>query len=135
MTPFVNPAVQERFAGYSEAARQRLLEMRETILAVAAATAGVGPIEETLKWGQPSYLTQATKSGSTVRIDAHPDGGTAIYVNCQTDLVETFRSHYPALVYEGARCVHFPAELPLPDAPLRHIIALTLTYHARKRRR
>lgn len=135
MTPFASPAVRERFAGYPEGERQRLLAMRETILDVAAGTDGVGPVEETLKWGQPSYLPSATKSGTTLRIDAHPAGGAAIYVNCQTDLVEAFRSHYPALLYEGVRCVRFPAEAPLPEAELRHIIALTLTYHARKRKR
>jgi len=135
MTPFASPAVQERFAGYPDSERQRLLAMRETILDVAARTDGVGPIEETLKWGQPSYLPAATKSGTTVRIDAHPEGGVAIYVNCQTDLVEQFRGHYPALVYEGVRCIRFPAEAPFPEAQLRHIIALALTYHARKRRR
>jgi hypothetical protein len=135
MTPFASPAVEERFAGYPAAERQRLMEMRETIFEVAAGTDGVGPIEETLKWGQPSYLTPATKSGTTIRIDAHPDGGAAIYVNCQTDLVETFRGHYPGLIYEGARCVRFPAEAPVPEAQLRHIIALALTYHVRKRKR
>ena len=134
MTPFASPAVAEKFASYPSAERQRLMELRETILDVAARTSGVGPIEETLKWGQPSYLTPATKSGTTVRIDAHRDGGTAIYVNCQTDLVDIFRSHYPALVYEGVRAVRFPADAPVPEEPLRHIIALTLTYHARKRK-
>ena len=135
MTPFASPAVEERFAGYPEAERRRLMEMRETIFEVAAGTDGVGPIEETLKWGQPSYLTPTTKSGTTLRIDAHPDGGSAIYVNCQTDLVDTFRSHYPALVYEGVRCVRFPPDALVPEEPLRHIIALTLTYRARKRKR
>ncbi|HEV7274834.1 MAG TPA: DUF1801 domain-containing protein [Devosiaceae bacterium] len=135
MAPFASPAVEERFANYPEAARPRLLEMREIILDVARKTEGVGELEETLKWGQPSYLTAATKSGTTVRIDAHLDGGAALLVNCQTDLVEEFRRHYPALLYEGARCVRFPDEQPLPEAPLRHIIALTLTYHARKWKR
>lgn len=134
MTPFASPAVAEKFAAYLPVVRQRLMKMRETIFDVAARTNGVGAIEETLKWGQPSYLTPVTKSGTTVRIDAHPDGGAAIYVNCQTDLVDTFRSHYPALVYEGVRCVRFPADAPVPEEPLRHIIALTLTYHARKRK-
>lgn len=134
MTPFASAAVQERFAGYPSADRRRLMAIRETILDVAAGTDGVGPIEETLKWGQPSYLTPATRSGTTLRIDAHPDGGVAIYVHCQTDLVDTFRSRYPALIYEGTRCVRLPADTPVPEAQLRHMIALTLTYHARKRK-
>ena len=34
----------------------------------AASTDGGGPIEETLKWGDPAYVTSATKSGSTIRV-------------------------------------------------------------------
>ena len=69
-----------------------MLALRRLILDTAKTTKGVGPIEETLKWGQPSYLTPETKSGSTVRIDqvkAEP-GQYAVYFHCQTNLVETF---------------------------------------------
>jgi len=66
--------------------RQRLLALRWLILDTAAATAGVGRIEEALKWGQPSYLTTNPKSGSTIRIDQVPPGGYALYVHCQTNL-------------------------------------------------
>jgi hypothetical protein len=62
------------------------LALRRLILDTARTTDGAGRIEETLKWGQPSYLTPETKSGSTVRID-HVDGKQyAIYFHCQTDL-------------------------------------------------
>ena len=130
---FASPAVREKFAAYGRRQRARLMAMRDLIFEVAAATPGVGALEETLKWGQPSYLTPETRSGTTIRIDTHPEGGAALYVNCQTDLVETFREHYPQLSYEGVRAVVFGADAPLPEAPLRHIIALTLTYHQRKK--
>lgn len=126
--------VRQKFAAYPPLQRMRLLAVRALILEVAAATDGVGRIEETLKWGQPSYLTPETKSGTTIRIDAHPAGGAALYVNCQTDLVDTYRTHYPALTYEGTRAVVIAPDAPLPDKPLRHIVALALTYHARKKR-
>jgi hypothetical protein len=127
--------VKAKFGTYAGAQRRRLEAMRGLVFNVAKATPGVGAIEETLKWGQPSYLTPETKSGTTIRIDAHPAGGVAMYVNCQTDLVDTFRTHYPKLAYEGVRAVVFPPDKPLPERELRHIIALTLTYHARKRPR
>jgi hypothetical protein len=129
----MTPAVKSRFATYAPGQRRQLAAMRELVLEVARATAGVGAIEETLKWGQPSYVTPETKSGTTIRIDAHPSGGAAMYVNCQTDLVDTFRAHYPKLSYEGVRAVVFPPDRPLPDRELRHMIALTLTYHSRKK--
>ena len=126
-------AVRERIEALPAAQRDRLLTIRSLILDVARNTPEIGRIEETLKWGQPSYLTPETKSGTTIRIDAHPGGGTALYVNCQTSLVDTFRAHYPGLSYEGVRAVVFAPDAPLPKTQLKHIIALTLTYHARKR--
>ena len=52
--------------------------------------AGVGRLTETLKWGQPSYLTAESGSGTTVRIDRlkNRDDGYAIYFHCQSGLVE-----------------------------------------------
>lgn len=127
-----NPAVAERYAAYPAATRVRLLALRALVFETAAATPGVGRIEETLKWGQPSYLTPETGSGTTVRIDAHSGGGVAMFVHCQTDLVATFRRHYPRLDYEGARAIVM-RDGPVDEAALRHCIGLALTYHERKR--
>jgi hypothetical protein len=66
---FADPAVAAVFSAYPEPLQTRLLALRRLILDTAMTTNGVGALEETLKWGQPSYLTTATKSGSTVRID------------------------------------------------------------------
>ena len=57
------------FAKYPRDIAEKLLELRALILKVAAETKGVGELEEALKWGQPSYLTRQTGSGSTIRID------------------------------------------------------------------
>ena len=138
MGAFEDPAVEAVFAGYEEPARARLLELRALILKTAAETGGVGPLDETLKWGQPSYLTAKTKSGSTIRIDAVKDMPTrcALYFICHTDLVETFRELYPTeLSYGGNRSILLETTDPLPEAPLRHCIALALTYHSRKKAR
>lgn len=132
---FADQSVKQKFAGYDPARRERLLAVRQMVFDVAAMTPGVGKLEETLKWGQPSYHTPETKSGTPLRIDAHPDGGVAVYVNCQTDLIDQFRVHYPNLNYEGFRAVVMPPDSTLPEAELKHIMALTLTFHARKKRR
>ena len=131
--PFADPAVEAIFQAYPSAVRKRLLALRRLILDTAKSTAGVGRIEETLKWGQPSYLTVQPKSGSTIRIDQVPPGGYALYVHCQTNLVATFRELYPtALAYGGNRSILFDAGRDPPEAILRHCIALALTYHLRK---
>lgn len=127
-----NPAVAEKFAAYPADTRERLLALRRLVLEVAAATPGVGRIKETLKWGQPSYLTPETGSGTTVRIDGHAKGGVAMFVSCQTNLVETYRALYPERDYEGDRAVVLRDGLG-DEAALRHCIGLALTYHSRKR--
>jgi hypothetical protein len=128
-------AVDAVFKAYPQPARATLLALRRLILDTAKTTAGVGRIEEALKWGQPSYLTPKTKSGSTVRID-HVDGQqVAIYFHCQTDLVTTFRELYPdKWSYGGNRCILLDADDKIDDAALRHCVALALTYHLNKRK-
>lgn len=133
---FADPAVAAAFSAYPKPLQTRLQALRRLILDAAKATKGVGALQETLKWGQPSYLTTETKSGSTVRIDqvkAVP-GQVALYFHCQTDLVATFRERYPQLRYGGNRSILLDAEDDVPEAALRHCVALALTYHLRKRK-
>lgn len=123
------------FAGYPPALRRRLRRLRALILETARTTQGVGPLEETLKWGQPSYLPAQSGSGTTVRIDRVRDdtGRYAMYFHCQTNLVSTFRQMYPAeLRYGGNRSILFEQDEAVDEAALKHCIALALTYHKRK---
>jgi hypothetical protein len=133
---FADPAVAAVFGAYPKPLQTRLLALRRLILDTAKVTKGVGALEETLKWGQSSYLTTATKSGSTVRIDRIKSATDryAVFFHCQTDLVETFRQLYPTeLNYGGNRSILLDAEDPMPEAALRHCVALALTYHLRKK--
>ncbi|MBT9500479.1 MAG: DUF1801 domain-containing protein [Burkholderiaceae bacterium] len=135
MTPFRDPDVEAKFAAYPRAARQRLLELRELVFAVAERTPGVGELEETLKWGEPAYLTK-NGGGSTVRMDwkpRHPDQ-YALYLNCRTTLVETFRTMFPNdFVFEGDRALVLPVTGAAPQDALALCIEASLTYHARQR--
>src|SRR3954464_15875688 len=127
-------AVEAVFDAYPKPVKAKLLALRRLIFDTAKATKGVGALEETLKWGQPSYLTPKTRSGSTIRIDqVKPEPGRyAIYFHCQTNLVETFRELYPNLRYSGNRAILLDAGDRLPEAELRHCVGLALTYHLRK---
>jgi hypothetical protein len=130
-------AVNAVFSAYPKPVKAKLLALRRLIFDTAKTTTGVGALEEALKWGQPSYLTTESKSGSTIRIDQvkAEAGQYAVYFHCQTDLVETFRELYPELRYGGNRSILLDAGEKLPEAALRHCVALALTYHARKRGR
>src|SRR6185312_13252073 len=128
--------VPEIFDAYPRPVRAKLLGLRKLIFDTAKKTEGVGAVEEALKWGQPSYLTPESKSGSTIRIDqvkAVP-GQYAVYFHCQTNLVDTFRELYPELKYSGNRAILLDASEKVPEPALRHCVALALTYHARKRK-
>ncbi len=134
---FSDPAVDAVFSTYPKPVKARLLALRRLIFDTAKATNGVGRLQETLKWGQPSYLTAETKSGSTIRIDRVKSAANqyAIYFHCQTDLVATFRELYPSeLRYGGNRSILLEAAEELPALALRHCVALALTYHLNKRR-
>jgi len=112
-----------------------LLEVRRLILGTAANTAGVGAVEETLKWGQPSYLTLLSKSGSTIRIDRVKNGAAdyAMYFHCQTTLVDSFRLMFrDTFKYEGNRAIVFNEDDAVPVDALRQCIAMALTYHLKK---
>jgi hypothetical protein len=137
MTAFGSPAVEQAFGAIPAPVRRKLLALRRLILETAAATEGVGEIEETLKWGEPAYLTPRTRSGSPVRLgwkQARP-GEYAMYFNCRTTLVETFRTLFPRdLRFEGNRAIVFHAGDAVPRDVLRFCVAQALTYHERKRR-
>jgi hypothetical protein len=131
-----NPAVEAVFGAYPKPVKAKLLALRRLIFDTAKVTKGVGTLQETLKWGQPSYLTPETKSGSTIRIDqVKPEAGqVAVYFHCQTNLVETFRELYPELSFGGNRSILLDAADKLPETALRHCVALALTYHLNKRK-
>jgi len=134
--PTAPPAVAAVFATYPQPLRRRLEALRRLILDTARTTPRVGALEETLKWGQPSYLTTESGSGSTIRIDrinSEPDH-YALYVHCQTGLIAIFRDLYPELTYGGKRCVVLETSADLPEKALRHCIALALTYHSARRK-
>jgi hypothetical protein len=135
MRRFASNDVRSVFKSYPLLLRAKLMTLRELVLDTAARTAGVGRLTETLKWGQPSYLTEETGSGTTVRIDRLKAGdGYAIYFHCQSGLVGQFRELYPdTFTYESERALHFTAKDRLPARELRHCIALALTHHLRKK--
>jgi len=136
MRRFYKSDVASVFKAYPRDLRARLMALRELVFDAAARTEGVGRLTETLKWGQPSYLTEETGSGTTVRIDRLKAGdGYAVYFHCQSGLLGQFRELYPdTFKYEGKRAIVFEAGDRVPARELRHCLALALTHHARKKK-
>jgi len=122
------PSVEDKINSYPENIQSRMLELRALILSIADENK-IDELEETLKWGEPAYLT---KHGSTVRIDwksKHPNN-FFIYFNCKTTLVETFKEiYFDVLNFEGNRAIVLKVDGPLPKNELAVCILMSLRYH------
>jgi hypothetical protein len=106
------------------------MALRHLIFTVAVQTQGVGRIDETLRWGEPAYLTPETRSGSTIRIGTPKAGGFALYCNCRTSLIADFRDLMgEAFRYEGTRAVLFRTPEEIDAEKLGLLISRALTWH------
>jgi len=124
-----NPAVEKVFDNYPKQIRPKLKHLRQLILDTASEIEDIGILEETLKWGEPSYLV---KNGSTIRIDykkSKPEQ-YAMYFKCTSQLVSTFKMLYGnTFSFEENRAIVFKLNEKIPDSELKHCISLALTYH------
>ena len=124
------------FEAYPAEIRMRLMDLRQLVFDTARTTSGVGELEETLRWGEPSYLTTGSRSGSIIRIDSRNPEEYAIYFHCQTDLIDRFKQRYPTeFEYDGNRSIVFEKNTKIPRAELSQCIAQALTYHLDKEKR
>ena len=124
-----SPEVELVFNNYPGAVRKKIVNLRRLIIDAASEIEEITNIEETLKWGEPSYLV---KNGSTIRIDwkkKKPDQ-YAVYFKCTSKLVPTFKMVYnDTFKYEGNRAIVFHINDEIPEAELKKCIAAGLTYH------
>ena len=124
-----NLEVTNVFSNYPEHIHEKMMMLRQLVLDTALETKAVDAIEETLKWGEPSYVT---KSGSTIRIGwkkKYPNH-YAMYFHCKTKLIDTFKEIYgDKFEFEGNRAIVFDINEDVPINELKHCISLSLTYH------
>ncbi len=124
-----NPQVEAVFKNYPEFVQSKMRELRNLVIEVAKETEGISRLEETLKWGEPSYLT---RNGSTIRMDWKPKSPNqyAMYFKCTSKLVKTFKDVFgEAFSYEGDRAIVFQMDDPVPKDKLKSCIKAALTYH------
>lgn len=127
-----NPATAQKFASYPVHVKYQMDALRELIREVAVEAEDVTALEETLKWGEPAFLT---KKGSTVRMDwkqKAPDQ-YAVYFKCTSKLVGTFREVYGDLFrYEKNRAIVFSLTEEIPRTELKDCLRMALCYHSLK---
>ena len=101
---------------------------------VAEESEDVKKLEETLKWGEPSYLT---KTGSTIRMDwkAKAPDQYAMYFKSTSKLVLTFKEVYGDMFkYEKNRAILFALDDKVPEKELKDCIRMALHYHLLKKK-
>lgn len=131
----MNPELEKKYQSYPGHIRPKIAFLRELILDVASHSEGVGELEQTLKWGEPAFLTPESKSGTTIRIDwknKKPDQ-YSMYFNCRTTLIDSYKSLFPRTFhYEGNRAIVFSLNEVVAVDELRLCISMALRYHLEK---
>lgn len=120
-------SVKEKFDSYPNSVSKQLTIIRELIFSIAKKE-GIEDLSETLKWGEPTYISD---SGSAIRIDWKAKYPTqfCVYFNCKTSLVATFKEVYTdTFSYDGNRALIFELGSNIPMTELSHCISLSLRY-------
>ena len=124
-----SPEFELIFSNYPDFVRNKMLFLRALIVESAKEINEITQLEETLKWGEPSFLT---KTGSTIRMDWKPKTPQqyAMYFQCTSRLVETFKILFKnTFHFEGKRALVFQLEDEVPVVELKFCIKAALTYH------
>ena len=123
------------FDSYPMKMKAKLLFLRQLIFDTAASIENIGKLEETLRWGEPSYLTPNSKIASTIRIawkESQKDK-YSIFFKCTANLVPAFKEKFPdKFNFGGNRSIDFALNEKVPVKELKQCIALALTYHRNK---
>ncbi|MDH5231462.1 MAG: DUF1801 domain-containing protein [Gammaproteobacteria bacterium] len=126
---FEQEEVKQKFLQYPDGVREKMLYLRSLVFDTVAENSELGPIQETLKWGEPSYLC---KNGSTLRMDwkSKQIDQVALYFHCQTNLIETFREIYTNVFhFDGKRAIIFQLDQTIPENEIKQCIKMALNYH------
>lgn len=130
MAPPMQTDIQEKFNHYPPTVQPLWLQLREIIFELCQQHQ-LGTVEESLKWGEPSF---SVKHGSPVRLDWKPKYPEycCVFFNCKTTLVDTFKTLFhphPHIRFEGNRAMLLACDKPLPPAIIKQCLLMALTYH------
>lgn len=124
-----SPEFKDKLKSYPDFVRDKMQFLRELVVETAKDIPEVSNLEETLKWGEPSFLN---KNGSTLRMDwkEKTPNQYQMYFKCTSRLVETFKLVFGDLFeYEKNRAIIFQLDQEIPVEELKKCIKATLMYH------
>lgn len=123
--------IDVRFHHYPPKAKEYAGKIR-SLIHETATQEGIPKVEESLKWGEPSFKSP---HGSPFRMDwkDHNPEHFYLFFHCQSLLVETFKVIYGSdLKYEGNRAIVLDMSQDIPTSVLQHCFSLALKYHKLK---
>jgi hypothetical protein len=132
LTITTDPAFETKLANYPDFVRDKLLFLRAIVIETAQEIPEIENLEETLKWGEPSFVTP---NGSTLRMDwkKKTPNQYQMYFKCTSRLVETFKMVFGDFFdYEKNRAIIFLFDQEIPVTEVKKCIKATLTYHTVK---
>ena len=107
-------------------AKTGLIRLRDMIYATAEADPRIAPIAETLKWGQPAYVS---KTGTTLRLGVPKSGGFGLFVHCQSRVIPDYQAMFPDLDrFDGTRGLLFSSPNEIDETRHTWLIQRALTY-------
>jgi hypothetical protein len=127
-----NENVRQKIESYPKEARAYAHKIRSLIYETAQQE-GVCILEESLKWGEPSFKAV---NGSPIRMDwkSKTPNKFFVFFNCKTNLVDTYRGVYGSeLQFEGTRAIVLDLSEEIPRQILEHCFSIALKYHKIKK--
>lgn len=119
---------------YPTEINEKLLYLKSIIYERAELNSKVDEIEESLKWGQLSYVSK-NRSGTPIRLGTEKKmpGFYGLYVNCSTTVINDIKHIYGDIFrYDGNRGLLFKVHDQFPENQIRNVIDLILCYHVNK---
>lgn len=133
MDPLAAPLL-DRILTWPRPAQEAALACRALFHGVAEARA-IGPLEESLKWGQPAWRPVRPRTGSTLRLgwsEGQPDR-LSLFVDCKTDLALRLKVTHPDLPFnDERRHIAVSLDTPLPEEAVIRLAEMTFCYHLRQ---
>lgn len=129
------PDILNTFALWPDIVQQGAMHVRTVCWDVAKA-AETGPLDESLKWGQPAWRPRKPRIGSTLRLGWRGDAPDHLdlYVDCKTDIAARVTDAFPDVFdSDKRRRLTIALDRDLPTDALWHLVHQTLTYHRSKR--
>lgn len=124
-----NPKIDAVIQKYPMNVQDKLNALRQLVVDTANSMDEFDTLEESLKWGEPSFTT---KVGSTLRMDwkEKTPEQYALYFSCSSRLVSTFRIAFEdVLEFEGNRAIILPLNKEINEDVVSQCIKAALRYH------